>query len=238
MNAIATTRLWLACAAIAFCAWVTTGRAESLALDETLRTNTIKIVCIGDSITSGLGLAEPTRQSYPARLATMLGPKWATLNVGIPAVTCLASGDKPLCNQPAIPTAMGMDPDVVVIMLGTNDATTNNWLHADKFVSDYVDLVNAFKGMWTHPQVWICTPPPTFTPPGSIVEDAVITDQLIPKIHEVAAKTGVSVIDIHAIMKDMEGFFPDKIHPNAEGALNIAEHVYRAITGRVPPRRE
>ncbi|MDA0578549.1 MAG: GDSL-type esterase/lipase family protein, partial [Verrucomicrobia bacterium] len=198
-------------------------------------TNTIRVVCIGDDITAGIGLAQPQRDGYPARLERLLGPRWVVVSMAVPGVTCLATGDVPLYQQNAIPMALSSDPDVVVIMLGTNDAKTNNWTQAERFVGDYTDLVKSFTEKWSPPQVWICTPPPVHASPEGPLSDTILRDELVPRIEAVAEQTGISVIDIRHLLNDKPDRFPDAVHPDAEGHLLIAEQIYRAITGRVPP---
>lgn len=56
---------------------------------------TIRVACVGDSITYGSGIKVRSGDSYPAQLATMLGDKWQVRNFGVGGATMLKSGDKP-----------------------------------------------------------------------------------------------------------------------------------------------
>src|SRR5690606_38894849 len=42
----------------------------------------IKVACVGDSITAGLGIADPGTQSYPAQLQALLGSGYTVQNYG------------------------------------------------------------------------------------------------------------------------------------------------------------
>ena len=52
------------------------------------------------------------------------------------------------------PKATASDADIVVIMLGTNDAKANNWkLAAEYFRADYAALIEVFRAMASSPRV-------------------------------------------------------------------------------------
>src|SRR5579863_8364775 len=53
----------------------------------------IRIACVGDSITAGLGVA--TGKSYPSQLQALLGDKWQVQNFGVSGRTLLKKGDHP-----------------------------------------------------------------------------------------------------------------------------------------------
>ena len=56
---------------------------------------TIRIACIGDSITFGASIKNRDRDCYPAQLGRMLGEKWQTRNFGVSGATLLKKGDLP-----------------------------------------------------------------------------------------------------------------------------------------------
>ena len=58
----------------------------------------LKIVCLGDSITYGHKLVDPTRQSYPAQLARLSRGQWRVMNSGVNGATVLNKGDGPAEN--------------------------------------------------------------------------------------------------------------------------------------------
>ncbi len=58
-------------------------------------------------------------------------------------------------------------------------------------------------------------------------------DPLTPLlIKQVAEATKVDVIDVHASLDGKDAMIPDKVHPNTEGAAEIAKAVYMALTGK------
>lgn len=186
----------------------------------------IRVACVGDSITMGVGTKVPTSQGYPAQLQAMMGEKWEILNFGVGGRTLLRKAD-PL----ALGRALKSNPDVVVIMLGTNDSKTNTWsAHKSEFIGDYVGVIKQFQALASKPKVLVCLPVPAF--PGNWgISETIIANEIIPAIREVAMTTGVTVVDAHTPLMDAKALFPDKVHPNLEGARRIAEIVAEALKG-------
>ena len=73
----------------------------------------------------------------------------------------LKSGDHPYWNEPQFQTAKNSNADVVVLMLGTNDAKTFNW-NETAFKADYLDMINVFKNMTSKPDIHLMIPPPLY----------------------------------------------------------------------------
>ena len=193
--------------------------------------NKIRVACVGDSITAGVGA---NGHSYPSQLGKMLGKKWDVRNFGISGCTLLNSGDNPYQRQGAFKAALADKPDVVLIMLGTNDTKPQNWGHKDQFAADYKDLIGQFAKLPSKPRIFICRPVPV---PGSgnwgINEAGV--KEAIPIIDKVAKETASGVIDMYAALADHPEMLPDRVHPNAAGAAAMAKAAYKALTGKEAP---
>lgn len=96
----------------------------------------IRVSCIGDSIT--VGVCSSNGMNYPNILQTLLGPNYIVQNFGNSGHTMLKNG---LCGPPPAgncsywgtpqwAAAQASTPDIVTIMLGTNDAKNFNWFNA------------------------------------------------------------------------------------------------------------
>src|SRR5262245_57930852 len=96
----------------------------------------IKIACVGDSITEGAGLSNPSTQSYPARLQKLLGTNYNVRNFGVSGRTLLKKGDFPYWKEAAYTNSHTLNPDIVIIQLGTNDSKPQNWRYGTNFVAD------------------------------------------------------------------------------------------------------
>ncbi len=184
----------------------------------------IKVACVGDSITKGVGTRDPVTASYPAQLQRLLGPGYEVQNFGVGGRTMLRKAE-PLDHH----RALKAQPSVVVIALGTNDSKTKTWAgHKGEFIADYVAMVKEFQALPGHPVVWACLPPPAF--PGNWdITETVIQDEVIPAVRKAAETAGIQVIDLHTPLLQSKALFPDTVHPNEEGAGRIASLVAAAI---------
>lgn len=188
----------------------------------------LRVACVGDSITEGTGLSNPVEDSYPSQLSEFLGEGWNVQNFGKKSATLMKSGSLPYWNTDQFVPSHDYNPDIVVIMLGTNDAKPTNWTNNSQFIADYTDLIESYKNLPSEPTVYICYPPPVYGTVAGIT-DARIKNEVIPKITEVAAQNGVSVIDIYSALSNKKELFPDLVHPNQEGARQLAQTVYQTI---------
>jgi lysophospholipase L1-like esterase len=191
----------------------------------------IRVSCLGDSITMGVGTPTPATQSYPAQLQEILGPKYVVTNLGVGGRTLLRKAD-----PYSIGKALKSEPDIVIILLGTNDSRQATWdKFGNDFVGDYEKIIDQLAALPTRPKIFICTTTPAFPGRYGISEDVITTDT-IPAIQQVAKDKNVPLIDLHAPMLDQKANFGDTVHPNPAAAHRIAELVAAAITGSGPPQ--
>jgi acyl-CoA thioesterase-1 len=191
----------------------------------------VRVACVGDSITYGAGIENRDTNSYPAQLQKLFGDKYEVRNFGVSGRTLLTKGDYPYVKEKAYRDALAFEPHVVVIKLGSNDSKPHNWKHADEFEADYKKLVGSFRGLGTKPRVFLCNPAPAY-PEAFGIRDAVLKKEVKPKVEAVAKELGLPVIDLYTALSDRKELFPDRVHPNAEGAKVMAEAVHKAITAK------
>ena len=187
------------------------------------------VACVGDSITFGSGRYD----SYPAQLGRMLkdfDDQWETRNFGVSGATLLRNGDRPYVQQNEYTQALTSNPDVVIIMLGTNDSKPQNWEYKDDFISDYLFLIDSFAQLSSNLEIWICKPVPVFSELGGIT-DTIVQNEIVPLIDEIAQQRDVQVIDLFTALSGASDLFPDGVHPNAQGAELIAKAIVHAIIG-------
>ncbi|HIW66468.1 MAG TPA: hypothetical protein H9879_09595 [Candidatus Alistipes intestinipullorum] len=199
--------------------------AQDAALEKT------RVACIGNSITFGASLANPAKDSYPSVLGQMLGNEYTVRNFGVSGRTLLSLGDFPYMKESAFCRALEFEPDIVIIMLGTNDSKPQNWAHCEDFERDLQTMIDRFSDLESQPRIMLAYPPKAYNIKGGIC-DSVIVHGVIPRIRRVAAKNGLDIIDMHAVTDGMEENFPDKVHPNPQGQLVLAETAYKAIMGK------
>ena len=189
--------------------------------------NNIKIACVGDSITFGHGIDNREQNSYPAQLGQMLS-NCDVKNFGVSGATLLKKGDLSYWNQQEFDSALNYNPDVVVIMLGSNDSKPWNWEHNSSFTADYIALINKFKSLRNNPEIYICYPPPAFKTRWGIC-DSVIRGDIIPTISKIASTEHLKIIDMYRPFEGKNILFPDFIHPDSLGASIIATQIAEAI---------
>ena len=191
----------------------------------------VKIACIGDSITWGFTILKRHKDSYPAVLQQLLGSGFKVRNFGVNNACANFGGDLPYGRLRPFRSALSFKPDIVVIMLGTNDTKRFNF-ERGHFLSGYESIVDSFISAENKPTVYLMTPPPVF---GSIGLDAftlnndILNSDIIPAIRSTATSKGLKLIDINSVIQSKE-LTNDGVHPNKDGARLIAETVYAAIS--------
>lgn len=192
---------------------------------DTLAQDKIKVACVGNSITEGIGLSKP----YPTALQELLGEQYEVRNFGVSARTLLKKGDYPFWNEAKYQDALSWQPDIVIIKLGTNDTKPQNWKYKEDFEKDYVELISSFKKLPSKPQIYVCKPIPVFEDKWGINEEA-LKNGVLPAMQKVARKAKVQTIDLYTPFLGKGNLTYDSIHPNDEGAAFLASLVYKAIS--------
>ena len=192
----------------------------------------IRVACVGDSITAGVGTANAAFLSYPQQLQRLLGGPWQVSNFGVSGTTLLNAGDRPYQKTEAFQKALKFEPDVVVIMLGTNDTKPQNWSLKGQFVADYQDLLSKFSQLPSKPRIFICHPVPVPGAGNFGINEAGVQEE-IPLLDALAEQDQLGVIDMHGALAGKDVLIPDRVHPNTEGAAIMAKTVYKALTGKV-----
>ena len=192
----------------------------------TSQSKKIRIACVGNSITYGSRVVNREKNAYPAQLQAMLGEGYDVANFGVSGATLLKKGNKPYWNQPEYKKALEFNPDVVFIKLGTNDSKIMNRPFHNEFISDYSDLIHAFKDVNSNVRIVLLLPIPSFVTDSNAIYDPVIKNAIIPMTKEVAFKNHTEIIDLYQLFINHEELLPDKIHPNAEGATIIAKRLF------------
>ncbi len=189
----------------------------------------ITVACIGNSITYGSG-KDRVNTSYPGQLQQLLGEEYDVWNFGYSGRTLLKKGDFPYWDEIELKAAKAIQPDIVIIKLGTNDTKPQNWQYADEFESDYRTLIQEFTSSPSTPKIWLCYPVPVFETRWGI-RDSVVVHGVIPAIDKISSELDIPIIDLYHPFLDKGSLFPDAIHPDDEGARIMAEIIAGAIRG-------
>lgn len=203
-------------------------------------TKEIKVACVGNSITEGYGLANQSKTAFPVILDSILGTGFSVLNFGRSGATAQKQGDVPYwtCNQ--FSNVFALNPDIIILKLGTNDVRPRmdgkagtNW-NAWDFSRDYQALIDTFRIIPGKPQIYLCLPTPISKTNAFNWNDgdSSLRACVIPAIKKIAEINKLPVIDLYTHMSSLPENFPDGIHPNENGAKIIAEFIAKAINGK------
>lgn len=188
-----------------------------------------RVACVGDSTTWGFGLANQSTESYPARLQARLGSGYTVRNFGVNGA-CMAKNDSAsYWNTTTFTDAKNFDPQIVIILLGTNDGDPPRWNNVkNEFYNDYVAMVNAFRASGHNPRIYAGYPLPCFTSVKA-PQDTTIKTQVIPLIKQAVSSQGLTGIDFNTTMQVSYFLQSDGIHPNPVGAQRMADIAFSAL---------
>ena len=191
-----------------------------------------KIACIGNSITFGHGINDREHFHYPAQLQRYLGSDYEVKNFGVSATTMLLKGDFPYVTTEQYKESLAFLPDIVIIKFGTNDTKSKNWKYREDFIKDYQAFIDSYRNLSSHPKIILLTPIRCFLPltdwdiRGDYVEQYVR-----PMIEELAYTNKIDIVNMFNVLGDHwdHDLLPDKLHPSALGAGDMALKLYQHI---------
>lgn len=187
----------------------------------------LKVACIGNSITEGPGREHP--DSYPMQLQELLGDTYSVKNFGVSGRTLLREGDFPYWDEPQFDEVKAFAPDILIIMLGTNDSKPQNWKHSAAFRGDYLDMLAEFKQhMPADGKVYVVMPVPVTRDNFGITAGVMNNEQRM-MIMDIARSSASELIDLYSPLMNHPELLPDGVHPNVEGLGIMAQEIARAI---------
>lgn len=187
-----------------------------------------RVACIGDSLTWGFSLPDPRRQSYPALLQERLGAEYEVRNFGCNGASVRCDADLPYVETMVYGESRAWNPDIVLLMLGSNDATPWGW-DAVAFRDDYERLVTSYRELPSRPRLILIAPIRMFRVMGMTfggLSPEILEEGVRPIIREVAGECRLPCIDLVDLFTDARYCY-DGVHPNVEGARLMAEAIYR-----------
>lgn len=195
--------------------------ALQVCLTSALHAADIKVGCVGNSITAGMGVA--SNQNYPTKLDGILGTGYAVTNYGNSGKTMLRDVNDAYWKQPEFAKVFADKPDIIVIELGTNDSKDYIWpYNKQNFKRDYKAMIDTFRTISSKPSIWI-----TLQPRANNISwgmpDTTIAKRVNPLIREAALEKATNLIDLRTGFNGHpEWYQSDSVHPNAAGANGMA----------------
>ena len=191
----------------------------------------IKVACVGDSITYGCMVASRNKNNYPTVLNKLLGKDYCVANFGYTDRTAIKMANRPYTVEKLYQQSLDFRPEIVVILLGSNDSKEMNW-DKEKYVNDYGEIIDSYLNLDSAPKVYLLVPPPVFEKGKRVLyglRKNVIDGEIYQAAIQLAQTKQIPYIDLHEIFKDKRHLFADGVHPNAKGCKLIAQEVYNAI---------
>ena len=201
-----------------------------------LQNQAIKVACVGDSITEGTANVDHAVNSWPLILDRMLERAqpgvYEVGNFGRSGATSIRRGKKPYWDEDVFSKGCDFQPNIVIINLGTNDATNVSWLKCgEEFEQDYRDLIKVYQGLESKPQVWLSNLTPMIAPHPRVEQCAPHRVVIERTITSLAAEFGLQVIDFKTPMLGLPKLLTDGVHPNTAGNELMALATFAALTG-------
>ena len=211
----------------------------------------VRVACIGDSITYGLGLPNRDIGSYPSQLQKMLDEKFpgkyevrnfGNSGRGIYLDSMRGNEKRGFRYMKEHKEAVAWRPDIVICNLGINDngeyiKEFSGERPRGQFVRDYETMLSDYTQDGNSPKFYIWTKLSPLAA-GQRFYRSPEPFLMQADLEAVAEKFNARTIDMQApLMEKMDEIFArDKIHPNDEGARIIAETTFAAMTSEAPAK--
>lgn len=189
-----------------------------------------RIACVGDSITWGFTIVNRRKYSYPALLQQRLGAEYEVRNFGYNDASARFDADTPYVKKTVYQESLAWNPDVVLLMLGSNDTKKRNW-DPEIFRRDYKRIVESYLKLPSQPRVILIAPIQIFQPmhiPLLGLYTETMENGVRPAIREIAAEMGLELVDLVNLFTDSK-YMMDGVHPQREGAKMLEEAIYSGI---------
>lgn len=197
----------------------------------------IRIACVGDSITKGIGATGwengDFSNAYPEQLGGLLGDSCTVGNFGRGSSYVYYKEGRTeylwYPNTKEYTDSINFDPDIVIIMLGTNDAKCiNSEELSTEWAEQFKGIVKTYQGLDSKPDIYILSSI-TIELYDNELREPYLKKYILPKQKSVAKELGCtfcdSYNDLYKLFSSGDGFASDKLHPNDKGYAAIAEYV-------------
>ena len=191
--------------------------------------NQVRVACVGDSVTYGYGIVGWLKNSYPQKLNDYLGSGYCVNNYGYSSRTASFDSYAPYTFTDVYTKSKQYVPDVVVLMLGTNDSKDSVWTTTDDFYENYKEIVKSYQSLSSNIKIILGCPIPVIFGGPTDPKDEIIKTEVRDTIKRVGSEEDLTTIDFYEIFQGREDLYGDGIHPNKQGAELIAQTVYNEI---------
>lgn len=195
------------------------------------------IAAMGDSITYGSGVKDTRKtDTWEYKLEQRFAGAYQVLNFGVSGATLQDEGDTPYWSLPDghPQAALALNPEIVILMLGTNDSKPYNW-NRERYEAQLDKRVKEIKATASVKRLILLCPPYCCPVDGAgevayDIRNETIRDDIRPIVKQCAADNQVECVDLYALTEGHPEMFADGVHPNSLGNFFIAKHLHEYLT--------
>lgn len=201
------------------------------------------VACCGDSLTEGHMWPN---EAYPNYINDFANHTFNVVNCGRNGISITGYGgswDNPndrfqihnRDNRNLYKQSLDCNPDVVLLFLGTNDAT--GWANAEPlFEQQYRELIDSYiEKLGAKTKFIMMVSPPTQTPNNFNIPNDKINDYVNPIQRQLGAEYGMEIIDLRELFEAKEEGYAsfirnnDGVHLSKSGAQFVAEQIANVL---------
>ena len=160
----------------------------------------IKIACVGDSLTDGSKSSGGKKgdTAYPAWLGRILGSSYDVRNFGAAGDTLLRGTGWSYWDSAEFRQSKEFAPDIVIIMLGTNDSKDAYW-NETLYRTEAKELVRVYRDLASRPVVYFASSPHSYRiAPGTKYVSVNSVNRLHPVQESLIRDERWNTIDLYA----------------------------------------
>ncbi|MCH3907853.1 MAG: GDSL-type esterase/lipase family protein [Sphaerochaeta sp.] len=173
------------------------------------------IACVGDSITYGYGLDHRETTCYPSRLGELLGRSCVVGNFGLTGAVVQPDRMKSYDSSLPYQESIRFQPDIVVVLLGTNDTKPWYWRGEEIYRTSMQALLTTYQKLPSHPKVY------TLLVPASRPNRFCVRNSMT-----IRERTVLRTLPFPCIPLPDNLAGDDGVHPGEAGAEAIAKAVF------------
>ncbi len=194
-----------------------------------------RIACIGDSLTYGHAWHD---ESYPVYLQSDLGYDYVVGNFGANGAQITGYGglgeNFKYEKTGAYLDSIKFSPGIILIMLGTNDAT--GWDNAKNFYeAEFKKLISNYQKKFATSEIVIMTSPKTVDGNKFKIPNDTIKNEVNPIQRKIAKELGLKLIDLRNEFENYSKGYKtllrddDGVHLSIEGAKFVANFIEKSL---------